>query len=1023
VRSRLRSLAVLALVFCLLLVGVPTAAARDPNRDTSPAALGGQQASDTAIVQLVDQPVATYDGHIQGYPATSPAVAPPSGGSPSAQGLPGGGKLDTNSPDVGRYRSYLRARHVDYQAWLDGHGFRGATLYEYDLALNGFAVRLGGRSLNDLRGPGVVKVERGKSYTPTLNYSLDLINAAASWANTGGRANAGQGIKVGIIDSGIDQNHPFFSPAGFSYPAGFPKGDTHFTTPKVIVARAYQHPGTHGSVFSAAPGPGQEHGTHVAGIVGGVPFNGANAQPYAVTGTLSGVAPGVWLGNYNVFPGPIQDADSADIARAVEDAVADGMDVLNLSLGGPAQDTAPANDALEQALDNAADAGVVATVSAGNDGPGDSTLGSPARARKVITVAASTNRHYVGIPVTVGASTFNAATGDFNPYTPPVTATLAVATPANGCTALTNNVQGKIVIIDRGTCTFSVKVKNAQDAHAVGVLVVNNVAGDPTAMANSDPSVIIPAVMVAQQDGPPLKALAGQSATVDGTTPHEVVTSNQNAIAGFSSSGPIYGIYDRAKPDITAPGVNIYSSVLGGDFAFLSGTSMAAPHTAGAVALLKQQHLNWTPAQLKSALVTTGQRVVTTEPGGSDDAGVLRRGGGLIDLATSPNVTVSFDTPLISFGRFAPTSRTEQRTVTVTNLTALPQTFALTVDQTGGAPVTYSVGQPSLTVPASSSTAFTVSMVVTPFAPQDGLEDFEGDVVATPAAGPTLRLPLFARFQETAVLDVSIDGGGTGTVSPTGTTGQPLGSTVKVTATPAADSLFVGFSVDALLFSLQNPLNVTMTDSHAVTAIFIKKTALTFPDVPADSPYAGPIAFLAAQGIIRGDEDGNYNPDQAVLRAQGAAFIARLFGIDDLDYGTTFPDKCQAPGNCIDDGLWANVGILAYYDIAHGYEDGTYGPFNEILGIQAISLIVRGMETLGTWEAQADDPSIYPNVQVASVDRQDLVTFVRYAGPLPGTTTPTQSWDGWNKATSRAYFAALVYQVMRTGSDFNFSIP
>src|SRR5262249_20364718 len=159
-----------------------------------------------------------------------------------------------------------------------------------------------------------------------------------------------------------------------------------------------------------------------------------------------------------------------------------------------------------------------------------------------------------------------------------------------------------------------------------------------------------------------------------------------------------------------------------------------------------------------------------------------------------------------------------------------PQTFALTIDQAGGAPVTYSVGQPSVTVPPSGSTAFIVSMAVTAFTPAGGLEDFGGDIVATPVAGPTLRLPLFARFQEGAVLEVSWVGGGPGGVTPEGTTGQPLGATVKVTATPAVDSLFAGFAVDDLLVSLQNPLNVTMTDSHAVTAIFIKKSGVTFPD-------------------------------------------------------------------------------------------------------------------------------------------------------------------------------------------------
>jgi len=406
-RATPRNVAILALICCLTFGLVPGVAARDVNRDTVGATAAIGQGSDTAIVSLLDLPVSTYDGRIPGYPATSPALlgGASGGGGVTAQGLTATGKIELNSPSVGRYRSYLRDRQAAYQTWLDGHGFAGATPYQYDLALNAVAVRLDGRDIDALRGPGVLKVEYTKQYRPTMTVSLDLINAQASWENTGGRANAGRGVKVGVIDSGIAQDHPFFAPSGFSYPAGFPKGETQFTTPKVIVARAYQHPSARGTKFNAYPGdPSQEHGTHVAGTVGGVMYDGANAQPYPVQGTLSGVAPGVWLGNYNVFPGPIVSADSADIARAVDDAIADGMDILNLSLGGPSYDLTPANDALEQALDNAADAGVFSSVSAGNEGPNDATLGSPARAKKVITVAASTSRHYVGIAATVRAS-------------------------------------------------------------------------------------------------------------------------------------------------------------------------------------------------------------------------------------------------------------------------------------------------------------------------------------------------------------------------------------------------------------------------------------------------------------------------------------------------------------------------------------------------------------------------------------------------------------------------------------------
>ena len=156
---------------------------------------------------------------------------------------------------------------------------------------------------------------------------------------------------------------------------------------------------------------------------------------------------------------------------------------------------------------------------------------------------------------------------------------------------------------------------------------------------------------------------------MDGSTPREVITNNQNAIASFSSAGPVDRTF-ALKPDITGPGVNIYSSVPGGTFALLSGTSMATPHTAGSAALLVAQHPTWTTDQIKSALVTTAQRVVTTVPGGHTDAGVLRRGGGLIDLSEAGNVIAAFTPASVGFGvHEAHGVTTANQTVTVTNVT------------------------------------------------------------------------------------------------------------------------------------------------------------------------------------------------------------------------------------------------------------------------------------------------------------------------------------------------------------------
>ena len=716
-----------------------SAAAIDPNSDAAPAA---GVVGDTAIVQLVDQPTASYDGHVAGLPPSRPGQAR---------------KLDLSGGPVKSYRAYLAARRSDFKQWLQQHGFKGAVVHEYDLVLNGLSVQLDGQPIEALAAaPGVASVEYSKLYQPSMNLSLGLIDAGLASGNFGGTAAGGAGVKVGVIDTGIDQHHPFFDPTGFSAPSGFPKFDPRCageTTARVIVARVYffndNLTGRAGLDCTAV----QEHGTHVAGTIGGRIVPGASARPVPVSGVLSGVAPAVWLGNYNVFPGTVTGARSEDIAQAVEDAVADGMDVLNLSLGGANARGLAHPDVLEAALDNAAAAGVVAAVAAGNAGPAGFTIESPGEAERVITAAASSNRHYLGVPIRAGAQTFGSALGDFGTFTPAVTAPLAVAAPGNGCTPFTNAaaVSGALAIFDRGACSFSTKIRNAQAAGALGAIVVNNQPGDPSGMARDGTpnQPTISGAMVALSDRAALRADAGLPATVDGASSQEFITTNQDVIAAFSSAGPVDRTF-ALKPDITGPGVNVYSSVPGapeGQFALFSGTSMATPHTAGAAALLVQQHPDWTTDQIKSALVTTAKRAVVTSPGGHTDPGVLRRGGGLIDLSRAGSAAATVSDPTVGFGfHEANGVWTSRRDVTLTNVTGAPLTYDLAVVQGASPEVSFAVSPASLSVPAGGSASFTVTLSSGGVALTGAFKDFEGDVVVTGGAS-TLRLPLWVRFQ------------------------------------------------------------------------------------------------------------------------------------------------------------------------------------------------------------------------------------------------------------------------------------
>jgi subtilisin family serine protease len=263
--------------------------------------------------------------------------------------------------------------------------------WRYRVVLNGLAVVVPQRAVPRLvRIPGVRELYRSVQFRPSLDRSVPAIHAPALWGPT--LTTAGQGMKIAIIDDGIDQRHPFFDPTGYTMPPGYPKGQTAYTTSKVIVARSFPAPSPRARYSELPFDPeNSEHGTHVAGIAAG------NAGTQATVGggkvTLSGVAPKAYLGNYRVMTVPTMgvglDGNSPEIAAGVEAAVQDGMDVVNLSLGEP--EITPRSDLVARALNGAAAAGVVSVVAAGNEfeAYGGGSVTSPASADGAIAVAAS----------------------------------------------------------------------------------------------------------------------------------------------------------------------------------------------------------------------------------------------------------------------------------------------------------------------------------------------------------------------------------------------------------------------------------------------------------------------------------------------------------------------------------------------------------------------------------------------------------------------------------------------------------
>ena len=264
--------------------------------------------------------------------------------------------------------------------------------WRYQLVLNGLAVVApAGAAARIAAVPGVREVQQSVRYHRALFQSPQVIGAPQLWGPT--LATAGNGIKIGVIDDGVDQAHPFFSPNGFSMPAGYPKGNAAYTTAKVIVARSFPPPGANWRYAKLPFDPAEsEHATHVAGIAAG--DHDTAARVPGGTLQVSGIAPRAYIGNYRVLTIPTNgfglDGNSPEIVAGIEQAVRDGMNVINLSLGEP--EITPARDIVVQAIDAAADAGVVPVIAAGNDyesvGPG--SIGSPGSAPKAITAAAAT---------------------------------------------------------------------------------------------------------------------------------------------------------------------------------------------------------------------------------------------------------------------------------------------------------------------------------------------------------------------------------------------------------------------------------------------------------------------------------------------------------------------------------------------------------------------------------------------------------------------------------------------------------
>ncbi|HTT64854.1 MAG TPA: S8 family serine peptidase [Bryobacteraceae bacterium] len=587
---------------------------------------------------------------------------------------------------------------------------------------------------------GVRRVLPERTYQLTLDHALPLHKVPQAWS-LGGAYPQGAGVKVGMIDTGIDIKHPGFKDTGMQAPPGFPlfnaASDKAYTNQKVIVARSYVS-----ECLAADPDLSAQddigHGTGTAMAAAGVETTGPLA-------TITGVAPQAYLGNYKVFgsPGANDGTNSCAIDTALEDAVNDGMDVVNLSLGSlPAPRVA--DDLEVQIVESAVSMGVMVVISAGNAGPDPNTIASPGTAPSAVTMGAMNNDRYFAAPVLVGThGPYAAIPGDESLPAHPITAplvdiSLKLDSTGLACSALpANSLTGSIALILRGTCYFQDKLNYAQQAGALAALVYTY-PSSPDAITMDVGTATLPAEMVSSQDGLTIKSFAGTPVLSTMSFTQAPFAVDPNAVAPFSSLGPSVDL--SIKPDLLAVGENFYTAAEmsnpGGElydaqgYLVSAGTSYSAPLVAGALAVLKGARPGFTPLEYKSLLLNSAAEAF---PGQAQSVQVA--GAGVLDLSAALLGTLAVNPASISFGVGDGTAQLST-TLRLSNIGYDADTFHISVSAANGrAPV------PSTTsVRLDSDTYFDLPFTFAPSGLTPG--KYEGFIVIQAAgSGAVARIP------------------------------------------------------------------------------------------------------------------------------------------------------------------------------------------------------------------------------------------------------------------------------------------
>lgn len=630
----------------LVLLSVPVAQAAQPPRNAA-----GQT---VLVVEVGAAPVARYTGGVAGLASTRRAAGSP--------------KLDARGVRARAYRRHVAQTHDTFETTLRSAIPSARVLHRYDMVVGGVAVLVPADRVADVAAlPGVRSVRQDRTVRVLTNKSPAFIGAKRLWGKLGGPTRAGEGVVVGVFDTGIWPEHPSLSDPdakGNAYPAppgsygcefgaGPNPGPAFSCNNKLVGAYRFLDafeqfvPTPSPSVFTSARDD-NGHGTHVATTAVGNGSVKAEIQGQRF-GKVSGIAPRAHLVAYRVcgFEGT---CFGSDIVAAINQAVIDGVDVINFSVGGG---SAPYDDPTSLAFLDAYESGIVVAAAGGNSGPDADTIEH--LEPWVLTVGATTDKGGFGNKLKLTGSTGERLTVRTASITPGLKPAAPVVHAQDFgdeyCMDDTPDAAFAGQIVACRSYLWPWQSLNVAARGAVGILILR----DPLETGiPSVPSLFLPGAILDADQSDALEAFLASSAPVTGQlTPGRPGPLPKDRVATFSSRAGGDNAVGVMKPDIAAPGVHVLAGttpapwsgdVVSGElFESMNGTSMATPHAAGAAALLRQAHPSWTAGQIRSALMTSASRKKLLEADGVEDADNFDVGAGRLDLRKTIDTGLTFD--------------------------------------------------------------------------------------------------------------------------------------------------------------------------------------------------------------------------------------------------------------------------------------------------------------------------------------------------------------------------------------------